>query len=74
MVPAKRSRQNHAQHVLAVAKAALEQERSPAAMSDQRNFIIISLWWNKNTKTNKRQLLCFSKHFPYFCRQNLLRL
>jgi len=38
------SRQNHAQHVLSVAKAALEQERSPAAMSDQRNSIIIHLW------------------------------
>jgi len=33
-VQAKRSRQNHAQHVLSVAKVALEQERSPAAMSD----------------------------------------
>jgi len=43
-VPAKHGRQNHAQHVLAVAKAALEQERSPAAMSDQRNSIITQLW------------------------------
>jgi hypothetical protein len=36
-VPAKHGRQNHAQHVLAVAKVTPEQEYSPAALSDQRN-------------------------------------
>jgi hypothetical protein len=35
-VQAKRSSQNYAKHILAVAKVALEQERSPAAMSDQK--------------------------------------
>jgi hypothetical protein len=30
------SRQNYAQHILSVAKAALEKERSPVAMSDKR--------------------------------------
>jgi hypothetical protein len=39
MVRAKRSRQNHAEHVLSVAKVALEQERSPAAMSDKKTMI-----------------------------------
>jgi hypothetical protein len=44
-VRAKRSRQNHAQHVLSVAKVALKQERSPAAMSDQRAIHIELQWW-----------------------------
>jgi hypothetical protein len=36
------SRQNYAKHILAVAKVALEQERSPAAMSDQKETIQIT--------------------------------
>jgi hypothetical protein len=58
MVPAKRSRQNHAQHVLAVAKVGLEQERSPAAMNNQKNLThhtpMVELK-TPNKKTTKRQ-------------------
>jgi len=43
-VPAQQGRQNYAQHILAVAKVALEQERSPAAMSDQKDSIKTNLW------------------------------
>ncbi|HTB51884.1 MAG TPA: hypothetical protein VK718_03840, partial [Ferruginibacter sp.] len=65
-VPAQRTRQNHAQHVLAVAKVALEQERSPAAMSDQRNPNIIHPWWNKKEQTIQKAIIMLFKAFPLF--------
>jgi hypothetical protein len=37
-VPAKHGRQNHAQQVLAVAKAALKQEHSPAALERSKGI------------------------------------
>ena len=73
-VPAKQGRQNHAQHVLAVTKEVLDQEHSPAAMSDQRALPhhtpmveLIQLKQLKLLRINQQKaIIMLFKAFPLF--------